>query len=57
VKIMDTDGDSKRRKTRICPQNLPLPRLYSEPLLHCVYLKPDRRTVPQWLRDHKNALY
>ncbi len=25
VKIMDTDGDSKRRKTRICPQNLPVP--------------------------------
>jgi len=25
VKIMDTDGDSKRRKTRMCPQNLPVP--------------------------------
>jgi len=25
VKIMDTDGDSKRRKTRMYPQNLPVP--------------------------------
>lgn len=25
VKIMDTDGDSKRKKTRMCLQNLPLP--------------------------------